>query len=110
MIRCQGFHPVEHECQLDVHRLLTPQRAVVVEHGDPLGRRHEVRPTGCGYPHHEVSDRLFRQAVVPGWKRVVPDRRPRAGEGEERSDQGAEAEADHASGYAWAAEAAIELW
>ena len=38
--------PVQGEDQLGVDRLLGPQRAVVVEHGDALGLRHEVGEPG----------------------------------------------------------------
>ena len=43
MLRCQRLHAIEREVELDGHRLLAPQRAVVVERGDAFGRRHEVR-------------------------------------------------------------------
>jgi hypothetical protein len=36
-------HAVEREVELDRDRLLGPQRAVVVEDGDPLGVGHEPR-------------------------------------------------------------------
>jgi hypothetical protein len=39
---------VDRERQLDVQRLLGPQRAVVVERRDALGRRHERLTAGLG--------------------------------------------------------------
>ena len=42
MLRRQRLDPVEGEGELGVHRLLGPQRAVIVEHGDALGFGHEV--------------------------------------------------------------------
>src|SRR5476649_1893527 len=44
-LRMQGCHRLdtfEHEGKLEIHRLLGPQGAVVVEHRDALGRRYEV--------------------------------------------------------------------
>ena len=43
MLRRQRLDAVEREGELEVHRLLGPERAVVVEDGDALGGRHEVR-------------------------------------------------------------------
>jgi hypothetical protein len=37
-----GGQPLEDEAELDRHRLLAPQGAVVVEHGHPLLGSHEV--------------------------------------------------------------------
>ena len=46
MLRRESLHPVEREEELEIHRLLGPQRAIIVEHGDTFGHRHEIRPTG----------------------------------------------------------------
>ena len=43
MLRRQRLDAVDREGDLEVDRLLAPQRAVVVEGGDALGGRHEVR-------------------------------------------------------------------
>ena len=56
----------EDEAELDRHRLLAPERAVVVVHGDPLGRRHVVRPALRRHALDEVDDRRARRRVVPG--------------------------------------------
>ena len=42
VLRRQRLDAVEDEGELDIHRLLDPQRAVVVEGRDALGGRHEV--------------------------------------------------------------------
>ena len=44
MLRRQRLHAVEREGELEVDRLLGPERAVVVEDGDALGGRHEAGP------------------------------------------------------------------
>ena len=66
----QRLHTVEDEGELDIHRLLDPQRAVVVERGDALVGRHEVGPALRGDARDEVSDGFLRRAVVPGRQRV----------------------------------------
>ena len=53
----------EDEAELDRHRLLAPERAVVVEDGDPLGGRDVVRPALGRHPLDEVDDRRLRRAV-----------------------------------------------
>ena len=42
MLRRECLHAVEREEQLEIHRLLAPERAVVVERGDALLRRNEI--------------------------------------------------------------------
>ena len=71
MLRRERLDAVEREEQLEIHRLLGPERAVVVERRDALGDRHEVRRAFLGDFRHEVHDRLLRLAVVPGRQRVV---------------------------------------
>jgi hypothetical protein len=36
------FHPVKHEGELDIHRLLTPERAVIIERRNALSRRNKI--------------------------------------------------------------------
>ena len=43
MLRREFLDPVEGEMNLEIQRLLGPQRAVVVERGDAFGGRHELR-------------------------------------------------------------------
>jgi hypothetical protein len=62
--------PPEDEVELDRHRLLAPQRAVVVEGGDPLLGREVVRAV-TGHPGDELSDRPAGRRVVPGRQRFV---------------------------------------
>jgi hypothetical protein len=53
------FHPVKHEGELDIHRLLTPERAVIIKRRNALSRRNEI---GCAllcYGGNERSDRLL---------------------------------------------------
>ena len=54
------------EAELDRHRLLAPERAVVVVDGDPLGGRDVVRPAFGRHALDEVDDRRARRRVVPG--------------------------------------------
>ena len=78
---------VEREEQLEVHRLLGPERAVVVEGGDALGGRDEVRRALLRHLRDEVDDGLLGRAVVPGRQRVGGDGRqsqPEESEGRER--------------------------
>ena len=70
VLRCERFHPVERKIQLHGNRLLGPKRAVVVEGGDPLGRRDERRRTFLRHLFHEADDSLLRSSVVPGGERV----------------------------------------
>ena len=57
VIRSEGLDPVDGKEQLEVERLLGPQGAVVVEGGDALGLRHEVRICRIGDSGNEVEDR-----------------------------------------------------
>jgi len=50
-------------------RLLTPQRAVVVEDRDPVRREDEVGTSRGRHSLDEVEDRLLGRAIVPGRKR-----------------------------------------
>ena len=91
VLRRQRLDAVAHEERLEVHRLLGPQRAVVVEHRDALGRRHEVLAAGLGDGRDEGDDARLGGAVVPRGQRVgglrgwrcraapTPARRPASG-------------------------------
>ena len=54
MLRRERLDAVEREEELEIHRLLAPERAVVVERGDALGRRHKVGRTFLGHLGDEV--------------------------------------------------------
>ena len=70
MLRRERLHAVEREEELEIHRLLGPERAVVVEGGDALGERHEVRRAFRRDLRDEVDDGLLGRAVVPRGQRV----------------------------------------
>ncbi|MNT06151.1 hypothetical protein D3C72_1408050 [compost metagenome] len=74
---------VHGEDQLEVHRLLAPQGAVVIEHRDAVDRRHVVRPALFGDRVHEVQDGLARRPLVPGRQRRLGVR----GAGDEQQRQ-----------------------
>jgi hypothetical protein len=61
---------VEDEERLDVHRLLGPERAVVVEHGDALGHWDEGRVALARHLLDERHDRPSGGDLVPGGQRV----------------------------------------
>ena len=62
-------HPAQEEAELDRCRHLAPQRAVVVEHGDPLlGRQARVR---VGDARDEVEHRVARRSLVPQRQRLT---------------------------------------
>ena len=70
VLRGERPDPIEDEERLEVHRLLGPQRAVVVEYGDALGRRHVA---GHALPRdrlQERDDRPSGRTVVPARQRV----------------------------------------
>ena len=80
VLRREGLDAVEGEGLRKIHRLLGPQRAVVVEGGDALGHRHKSRRA---FPRHlfdEGDDGLLRCGVVPGWQGI-------GGEGRVREQQ-----------------------
>ena len=66
MFRLELVDAVDDEGELDVHGLLDPEGAVVVEGGDALVGRDEVGRADVGDALHEVRDRLFGRGVVPG--------------------------------------------
>ena len=68
MLRGQRLHAVEREEQLEIHRLLRPQRAVIVEGGDALVDRHEIRRSFLRHFVDESGDGLLGRRVVPRWQ------------------------------------------
>ena len=63
LIDCEG--------ELGVERLLAPERTVVVEDSDALGRLHEVTTVLVRHTPDKIDDRVLRGAVVPRWQRVA---------------------------------------
>ena len=61
----QRLHAIERKGQLDIHRLLDPERAVVVEGRDALFDRHKIWPVLRRDTRNEVEDRGLAGAVVP---------------------------------------------
>ena len=98
MLRRQRFHPIEREKELEVHRLLTPERAVVVEGRDALVRWNEVGRTFLGNLRDEFSDGFLRRAVVPRRQRVLGLDRSETGEDNRQQDKGA-ADGFHGFGF-----------
>ena len=56
--------------ELEIHRLFGPERAVVVERGDALGRRHEVGRIVLRDLCHEFEDRRLGRPVIPRGERI----------------------------------------
>src|SRR5262245_16707360 len=76
MSRSHFLDAVEREEKLEIHRVLAPQRAVVVEGGDALGWRNKLRTTLRRRRADEVYNGLLGRSVVPRRERVgLPDRR-----------------------------------
>ena len=71
MLRRECLYAIECEEQLNGHRLLTPERAVVVEGRDAFGDGHEVRWAFFGHLLDEFDDGLFGLPVVPRGQRVL---------------------------------------
>jgi len=70
MFRYERLDAVHSEGELEVHGLLGPERAVVVEHGDAHRGWHEVGGALLRHLCHEGDDRLLSLAIVPGGERV----------------------------------------
>jgi hypothetical protein len=71
MLRRERLDAVEREQELEVHRLLAPQRAVVVEDGDALLRLDELGRALLRHLGDELGDRFLRRAVGPRGQRIV---------------------------------------
>ena len=59
MLRRERLHAVQREEQLEVHRLLGPQRAVVVERGDALRHGDEALRALLRHLADKCDDRLL---------------------------------------------------
>jgi hypothetical protein len=80
MLRCERFRPVEGEPDLDVHRLLRPERAVIVKDGDAFGGRNK-RVLALG---RDALDELYDG---PSIGRVIPRRQRIGGAQKATGDQ-----------------------
>ena len=80
------LHPVECKGQLDIHRLLDPERAVIVEGRDALLDRHEERPALRRDPRDKIEDRSLGRPLVPG-RQWIALRLCQRGGGAERDRQ-----------------------
>jgi hypothetical protein len=65
VLRRQLFDPVEDKERLEIHRLLGPEPAVVVERGDAFRHRDEVRGALCRHLLDKLDDCLLGRGVVP---------------------------------------------
>ena len=70
VLRRKLLNAVNGEQELKIQRLLSPERAVVVERGDAFGRRHKLRRAFRGDLRHEVQNGLLRPAIIPRWQRI----------------------------------------
>ena len=59
MFRRHRLDLIESKGKVKVDRLFRPERAVIVEGGDPLGQRHEIRTALRRHPRDEVGNRLL---------------------------------------------------
>ena len=85
MLRGQRLDAVEREQGLDVHRLLGPERAIVVERRDALARRDVVGTRFVGGLPDEFDDGLLRRAVIPRPQVIIAG--VRCAKGKNRSDE-----------------------
>ena len=76
VLRRQCLDTIEHEAGLDGHRLFDPQRAVIVEHGDPIDRPHEIGVANGRHARHEIEDRPLGCAVAPCGQSGITSFRP----------------------------------
>src|SRR5439155_7117710 len=71
VIGCELLQTMLREEQLNLHRLLAPERPIVVERRNALSRRHEVRAPFLRYTSDEVDDSRFRNARAPGRQWII---------------------------------------
>jgi hypothetical protein len=65
MLGRQRLDAVEGKGQLEIHRLLGLQRAIVVKRGDAFRLGHEASTAGRGHMLYKVHDGAFGRAVMP---------------------------------------------
>lgn len=59
------FNSIKRESKLDIHRLLAPQRAVVVKGRNALWHRDEVRRGLTRHSSDKTQNRLLGPAIIP---------------------------------------------
>ncbi|WP_429567716.1 hypothetical protein [Paraburkholderia sp. JPY419] len=69
MLADHRLHALQREHQLRSSGLLRPQRAVIVEHGDPVGSRNEVLGLRRRHQRDEIADRPLRRRLISGRER-----------------------------------------
>ena len=79
MLRRERLHAIEREEELEIHRLLGPERAVVVEGGDAFGGRDKVWRAVLRDLSDKCDDGFLRPAVVPRRQRIGGLRNGRRG-------------------------------
>src|SRR5262249_12626262 len=67
----QRLHPVEGEGKLEIDRLLSPQRAVVIKRGDAFQLGYKVLAARRSDALHEVHNGAFGGAISPRRQRIV---------------------------------------
>src|SRR5947199_254684 len=81
MLRPERLHAIKREEQLNGQRLLTPERAVIVEGRDAFGDRDEIRRAFLRDLGDKGDDGLLRCSVIPRGERVLGLGGGEAGEG-----------------------------
>ncbi len=71
MLRRERLHAVEREEELEIQRLLAPERAVIVERRDALLRRHEIGRTFLRHLFDKRDNCFLGRGVIPGWERIL---------------------------------------
>src|SRR5205807_2153884 len=71
MLRGERLYPVNGEGELEINRLLRPERTVVIEGRETLFGLNEIRRTFLCDALDKGNDSFLRRGVVPGWQRVL---------------------------------------
>ena len=71
VLRRKRLYPIDDKEELKIHRLFTPESAVVVEGGNALLRNHKVLTAGLGHAVYEVDYGSFSASFIPGRKWIA---------------------------------------
>src|SRR5262245_66085824 len=74
MLWRERLHTIERELELEVDRLLRPERAIVVERGDAVGGRYELGRARARHARDEFNDALLVLTVLPRGKWILRNR------------------------------------